>query len=68
VEVFDTYTSIWENAFQVLVGVLCAVTAALLPVNIGDLAGYIFFLIPVGMTMIGSRRRNARRKLEAATG
>ena len=68
VEVFDTYTSIWENAFQVLVGILCAVTAALLPVNVGGLAGYIFFLIPVGMTIIGSRRRNARRKLEATIG
>ena len=62
-EVFDTYTSVLENGLQVLIGVLCAVTATILPANLGGLAGYIFFLIPIGMAIIGSRRRNARRKL-----
>lgn len=64
-EVFDTYTSILENGFQVLLGVLCAVTATFLPANLGGLAGYAFFLIPIGMTIIGLRRGSARRKLDS---
>jgi uncharacterized membrane protein len=63
-ELFDTYTSMTENCFHALVGVLCALTAAILPANISGLAGYVFFLIPIGMTIIGSRRGAARRELE----
>jgi uncharacterized membrane protein len=65
-EVFDTRTSIVESSFQVGVGILCAVTAAVLPAGVGGLAGFIFFLIPIGMTIIGGRRGAARRKMEAA--
>ena len=49
-EVFDTYTSIQEDALLASVGILCAGTTAILPANIAGLAGFIFFLIPVGMT------------------
>jgi uncharacterized membrane protein len=65
-ELFDTRTSIVESSFQVGVGVLCAVTAAILPTGVSGLAGFIFFLIPIGMPIIGSRRGAARRKMEAS--
>lgn len=65
-ELFDTYSSMIENGFLASVGIVCAATAALLPTSAGGLAGFIFFLIPIGMTIIGSRRRAARHKLEAA--
>ncbi len=59
-------TSIFESVFQFSVGVLCAVTAAILPASLAGLAGYLFFLLPVGMTIIGSRRGDARKKMQAA--
>lgn len=68
VEVFDTGTSMLESGFQVFVGLLCAAAAAILPPNIGGLSGFLYFLIPVGMTIIGTRRGAARRELETATG
>jgi len=64
-EVFDTRTSMMESSFQLGVGILCAVVAAILPATIGGLSGYLFFLLPIGMTIIGSRRGAQRRKLEA---
>ncbi|MGB7554036.1 MAG: TMEM175 family protein [Candidatus Korobacteraceae bacterium] len=64
-ELFDTYTSMIEDGFLASVGIVCAATASLLPPSAGGLAGFIFFLIPIGMTIIGSRRRVARHKLEA---
>ena len=66
VEVFDTGTSMLECGFQVFVGLLCAATAAILPPNIGGLSGFLYFLIPIGMTVIGARRGSARRKLQAS--
>ena len=65
-EIFDTRTSIFESAFQLGVGILCAVAAAILPARIGGMSGFLFFLLPIGMTIIGSRRGAARRKVEAA--
>jgi uncharacterized membrane protein len=65
VEVFDTGTSMLESSFQVFVGLLCAGVAAILPPNIGGLSGFLYFLIPVGMTIIGMRRGSARRRLQA---
>jgi uncharacterized membrane protein len=65
IEVFDTHTSMIESGFQTGVGTLCAAVAAGLPASVAGLAGYLFFLIPIGMTVIGSRRGKARRKLEA---
>jgi len=65
VEVFDTRTSMLESGLQVLVGVLCAGVAAILPPNIGGLSGFLFFLIPLGMTIIGMQRGAARRRLQA---
>src|SRR5215471_11027065 len=59
-ELFDTHTSMMENGVQCTVGVLCAVVAALLPSKTAGLAGFIFFLIPVGMSMIGARRGRMR--------
>lgn len=64
-ELFDTRTSIVESSFQVGVGVLCAVAAAILPARMGGLAGFLFFLIPIGMPIIGRRRGAVRRKMEA---
>jgi uncharacterized membrane protein len=66
VEVFDTETSVLESGFQVFVGLLCATAAAALPPNLGGLSGFLYFLIPIGMTIIGSRRGATRRQLEAA--
>ncbi len=65
VEVFDTYTSICESGLLCGIGVSCAVVAAILPIRIAGLAGFLFFLIPVGMTIIGMRRGKARRGVEA---
>jgi uncharacterized membrane protein len=65
-ELFDTRTSMLESAFQFGVGILCAVVAAILPARIGGLSGFLFFLLPVGMWLIGSRRGTLRRKLEEA--
>ncbi len=65
-ELFDTRTSIVESSFQVGVGVLCAVAAAILPARMGGLAGFLFFLIPIGMPIIGRRRGAARRRMEVA--
>ncbi len=65
-EIFDTRTSMMESGFQLGVGVLCAVVAAILPARIGGMSGFLFFLLPVGLTTIGTRRGNQRRKLEAA--
>ncbi len=65
-EIFDTRTSMMESSFQLSVGVLCAAVAAILPARLGGMSGFLFFLLPVGMTIIGTRRGNRRRKLEAA--
>lgn len=65
-EIFDTRTSMMESGFQFLVGVTCASVAAILPPSIGGLSGFLYFMIPIGMTIIGMRRGAARRKLQAA--
>jgi uncharacterized membrane protein len=64
-EVFDTRTSIQESSFHMAVGLLCAVVAMSVPARIGGIAGYLFFLLPVGLPIIGSRRGTERRRLEA---
>jgi uncharacterized membrane protein len=63
-EIFDTRTSMMESGFQLFVGLLCAVVAGALPSRMGGLSGYLFFLLPIGMTIIGTRRGSARRKLQ----
>jgi uncharacterized membrane protein len=65
-EVFDTKTSMVESGFHVFIGVLCAGAAAAVPPSLGGLTGFLYFLIPVGMTVIGSRRGAARRRLQSA--
>lgn len=65
-EIFDTRTSMMESGFQFLVGVTCASVAAILPPSIGGISGFLYFMIPIGMTIIGMRRGAARRKLQAA--
>lgn len=62
-EVFDTYTTMMESGLQTGLGAFCALLAAILPKNIAGLAGFIFFLIPVGMSMIGARRGRVRREM-----
>ncbi len=64
-EVFDTYTTMMESGLQSGLGVSCALLSALLPTNQAGLAGFIFFLIPVGMSLIGMTRGKARRGLIA---
>jgi uncharacterized membrane protein len=64
-EVFDTYSSMMESGLQSGLGALCAIVAAILPNNIAGLAGFIFFLIAPGMTLIGMFRGKARRRLVA---
>jgi uncharacterized membrane protein len=63
-EIFDTRTSMMESGFQLFVGLLCAVVAGALPSRMGGLSGYLFFLLPIGMPIIGTRRGSARRKLQ----
>lgn len=65
-EVFDTYTTMLESGLQSVLGVVCALLAAVLPRNISGAAGFVFFLIPIGMSLIGSIRGKARRKLVEA--
>ncbi len=60
-EVFDTYTTMMESGLQSGLGITCALMAALLPAKTAGLAGFIFFLIPVGMSIIGARRGKRRR-------
>jgi uncharacterized membrane protein len=62
-EVFDTYTSMEESGLQLGIGILCALLAAILPSNIAGLAGFTFFLIPIGMTVLGMVRGQKRRSL-----
>jgi uncharacterized membrane protein len=64
-EIFDTYTSMIESALQSGLGVLCALLAALLPSHSAGMAGFVFFLIPLGMTFIGMTRGKARQRIEA---
>lgn len=64
-EVHDTHTSMIESGFQLAVGLLCALVAAILPADLGGVAGCLFFLLPIGMWIIGSRRGASRRHLEA---
>jgi uncharacterized membrane protein len=66
-EVFDTYTSMMESGLQLGLGALCALLAAILPANTAGMAGFIFFLIPLGMTIIGMVRGKGRRGLIADT-
>ena len=64
-EVFDTHTTMLESGMQFAIGSLCAVVAAILPSNSAGMAGFIFFLIPVGLTFLGMLRRRGREKLMA---
>jgi hypothetical protein len=64
-EVFDTYTSMMESGLQSGLGVLCAFVAAVLPNDVAGTAGFIFFLIAPGMTLIGMFRGKARRQIVA---
>ncbi len=66
VEVFDTYTTMMESGLQLGLGVSCALLSAILPTNQAGLAGFVFFLIPVGLSLIGMTRGKGRRKLLAA--
>ena len=65
-ETYDTQTHILENGLQAFIGLLSAVVAALLPARIAGLAGFVFFLIAIGRSVIGARRGAGRRKLETS--
>lgn len=64
-EIFDTYTTMMESGLQTGVGIGCALLAPLLPVKAAGMAGFIFFAIPVGMSIIGARRGRLRREMIA---
>lgn len=66
IEAYDTQTNIMENGLMAFIGVLCAVVAAVLPARKAGLAGFVFFLIAVGRSIIGARRGKGRRKLLAS--
>jgi uncharacterized membrane protein len=66
IEAYDTQTNILENGLMAFIGVLCAVVAAVLPARKAGLAGFVFFLIAVGRSIIGARRGKGRRKLLAS--
>jgi uncharacterized membrane protein len=66
VEVFDTYSSMMESGLQSGLGALCALLAATLPNNVAGLAGFVFFLIAPGMTIIGMVRGKGRRLIAEA--
>lgn len=65
-ETYDTQTSIFENGMMAFIGVLSAAVAALLPANKAGLAGFVFFLIALGRSIIGTSRGKGRRKLAAS--
>ncbi len=65
-EVYDTQTSILENAMMAAIGLFSAALAASLPASKAGLAGFAFFLIAVGRSIIGARRGEGRRKLAAS--
>jgi hypothetical protein len=64
-EVFDTYTTVIESAAQSAIGLSCSLLAAVLPLRIAGLAGFVFFVIPIALTITGMTRGTARRKLIA---
>jgi uncharacterized membrane protein len=66
IEIFDTYTTMMESGLQSGLGACCALLSAVLPSNQAGLAGFIFFLIPVGMSLIGMTRGKGRRQVIAA--
>jgi uncharacterized membrane protein len=63
VEIFETKTSMIENAFMGFVSLAVALIANILPAQLAGAAGYVFFAIPIGMWIIGSKRGALRRKL-----
>ena len=65
-EFFDTHTSMIESGFQLGVGITVRRDRGCSTGKLAGLAGYIFFLIPVGMTIIGMARGTARQRIEAA--
>jgi hypothetical protein len=54
-----------ESGLQSGLGILCALLASVLPNNAAGTAGFIFFLIAPGMTLIGMFRGKGRRQLVA---
>ncbi len=64
-EVFDTYTTMIESGAQCAIGLSCSLLAAMLPLRLTGLAGFIFFVIPIALTVTGMTRGTARHKLIA---
>lgn len=65
VEVFDTRTSIMENLFACAVGLLAVLLAQTVPVRWSGATGFVYMVLGIGYTWIGSVRARMRRTVEA---
>jgi len=62
-EVFDTKTKIYSQVVMISIGILSILVAMLLPPGLSPLAGWIYSLIGVGLTIYHWRREKIRRRL-----
>ena len=61
-EIFDTRSKMYANEVMVSIGLLSILTAALLPLGLAGLSGFVYILISPALTIFW-RKRNKRRKL-----
>jgi uncharacterized membrane protein len=62
-EAFDTRTKSYSQLVQVSIGILSIVTALLLPPQMAGLAGLVYLLIGVALTIYYRRRAKIRKRL-----
>jgi len=63
IEIFDTKTKIYSQVVQISVGVLSVITAVLLPLDLAGLAGLVYLLLGVALTVYYFRRGKTRKRL-----
>jgi uncharacterized membrane protein len=62
-EAFDTRTKIYSQIVMISIGLLSIIVALVLPPKLADLAGFVYFLIGIALTIYYSRRTKIRRRL-----
>jgi len=62
-ETFDTRTKIYSQLVQISIGILSIVTALLLPPKLAGLAGFVYALLGVALTIYYRRRAKIRKRL-----
>jgi len=62
-ETFDTRTKVYSQLVQISIGILSIVTALLLPPQLAGLAGLVYLLIGVALTIYYWRRAKIRKRL-----